>query len=69
MKYQVIDDYDCDAEVIGYYNSEKEVKKAIQTRIDDTDGECYIIVGVLDSFGYYRPISINKFGYTNGYNK
>ena len=68
MKYRVIDDYDYDDEVLGYFNNEKEVRKAIKQRIDDTDGECYIIVGVLDDFGYYRPQSLKKFGYTNGYN-
>ena len=44
MKYKVIDDYDYNAEVIACCNTEREVKKVIRQRIEDTDGECYIIV-------------------------
>ena len=69
MKYKVIDDYDYNDEVIACCNTEKEVKNAIKQRIEDTDGECYIIVTMIDSFGYYRQQSLKKFGYTNGYIK
>ena len=67
MKYKIIDDYDYNDEVIACCNTEQEVKKAIKQRIEDTDGESYIIVSKIDDFGYYRPLSLKKFGYTNGY--
>ena len=66
MKYKVIDDYDYDYEVIACCNTEKEVENAIKQRVDDTDGECYIIVTKIDDFGYYRPLPLEKFGFING---
>ena len=66
MKYKVIDDYDYKDEVIACCNTEKEVENAIKQRIDATDGECYIIVTMLDSFGYYRPLPLEKFWFING---
>ena len=44
MSYRVIDAYDMDADVLGYASTKRELNGFINERVEDTDGECYIIV-------------------------
>jgi hypothetical protein len=39
MKYEVIDEYECE-ESLGVFDTKKEANKAIRQREKDTDGEC-----------------------------
>lgn len=49
MKYVVIDDYDNDLEVLGFADDQAGVKKLRDERIDDTDGECYLLWGTTNN--------------------
>lgn len=42
--FKVYDNYEMDMELIGTFETRKEVNKCIKEREADTDGECYIIV-------------------------
>lgn len=46
-KYIVIDIYEGEL-LIGKYNTKKEALKAADEHIEDTDGECHIMIGVLN---------------------
>jgi len=42
--YQVIDCYEGDEELLGTVETLKEARKLKNERIDDTDGECDVII-------------------------
>lgn len=48
-KYRLVDFYDGDEEIIGEYDTKKELQKAYDERVRETDGECLLKIGVLKS--------------------
>lgn len=48
-KYRLVDFYDDNEELIGEYSTKKELVKAYDERVKETDGECLLKIGILQS--------------------
>ena len=48
--FKVYDNYEMNMELLGTFETKKEVNKCIKEREADTDGECYIIVKEINTF-------------------
>lgn len=44
MRYRLYDDYELDMELIGKYTKPDQIRNAGIDRIEETDGECYLLV-------------------------
>ena len=52
MKINVVDFYDDTPEIIGVANSMSEAAAIRTARIEDTDGECYVMCFAVQNKGY-----------------